>query len=93
MYIAPFSPIFPILTYRSLAVTKGQGQPGVIIFIKFVELESPMLHAKFQDHRTSGVGEEDFKAFTICGHGDLLSHVTWTILLAHLSRKAHKVSL
>ena len=38
----------------------GQGQPRVIIYINFVELESPMLHAKFQDHRTSGSGEEDF---------------------------------
>ena len=41
----------------------GQGQPRVIIYIKFVELESPMLHAKFQDHRTSGSGEEDFLRF------------------------------
>ena len=38
----------------------GRGQPRVIIYINFVELESPMLHAKFQDHRTSGSGEEDF---------------------------------
>ena len=38
----------------------GQGQPRVIIYINFVELESQMLHAKFQDHRTSGYGEEDF---------------------------------
>ena len=30
----------------------GQGQPRVIIYINFVELESPMLHAKFQGHRT-----------------------------------------
>ena len=30
------------------------------IYINFVELESPMLHAKFQEHRTSGSGEEDF---------------------------------
>ena len=30
------------------------------MFIKFVELESLMQHAKFQDHRTSGSGEEDF---------------------------------
>ena len=37
-----------------------QGQPRVIIYINFVELESPMLHAKFQDSRTSGSGEEDF---------------------------------
>ena len=33
------------------------------IYIHFVELESPMLHAKFQDHRTSGSGEEDFLRF------------------------------
>ena len=38
----------------------GQGHPRVIIYINFVELESPMLHAKFQDHRTSDSGEEDF---------------------------------
>ena len=38
----------------------GQGQPRVIIYITFVQLESPMLHAKFQDHMTSGSGEEDF---------------------------------
>ena len=31
----------------------------VIIYINFVELESLMLHAKFQYHRTSGSGEED----------------------------------
>ena len=31
----------------------------VIIYIKFIELEFPILHAKFQDHRTSGSGEED----------------------------------
>ena len=29
-----------------------------------------MLHAKFQDHRISSSGEEDFlKVFTIYGHG------------------------
>ena len=32
----------------------------VTIYTNFVELESPMLHAKFQDHRTSDSGEEDF---------------------------------
>ena len=32
-----------------------------------------MLQAKFQDHRTSGSGEEDFlKVFTIYGHGATL---------------------
>ena len=36
-----------------------------------------MLHAKFQDHRTSGSGKEDFQRFfTIYGHGGHLGHVT-----------------
>ena len=34
----------------------GQGQPRVIINIYIVEIGSLMLHAKFQDHRTSGPG-------------------------------------
>ena len=39
-----------------------------------------MLHAKFQDHRTSGSEKRRFfKVFTIYGHGDHLGHVTWTI--------------
>ena len=39
-----------------------------------------MLQAKFQDHRTSDSGEEDFlRFFTIYGHGGHLGHVTWTI--------------
>ena len=40
--------------------TIGQSQPRVVIYINFVELESPMLHAKFQDHMTFGSGGEDF---------------------------------
>ena len=41
-----------------------------------------MLHAKFQDHRTSGsAGEDFFKVFTIYGHGGHLGHVTWTIYI------------
>ena len=36
-----------------------------------------MLHAKFQDHRPFGSGEEEvFKVFTIYGHGGHLGHVT-----------------
>ena len=31
----------------------------VIIHIEFIDIEYPMLHAKFQGHRTSGSGEED----------------------------------
>ena len=38
-----------------------------------------MLHAKFQDHRTSCSGKVFFKDFTIYGHGGHLGHVTWTI--------------
>ena len=41
-----------------------------------------MIHAKFQNPRTSGSGEEDFlKVFTIYGHGGHLGHVTWTIYI------------
>ena len=52
-----------------------------------------MLHAKFQDHRTLGSGEEDFlKVFTIYGHGGHLGHVTCTNyinFLSHFSRRIH----
>ena len=41
-----------------------------------------MLHAKFQGHRTSGSGGEDFlRFFTIYGHGGHLGHVIWTIYI------------
>ena len=36
----------------------GQGHYRVIIYINFVDLECPMLQAKFQDHRISGSGED-----------------------------------
>ena len=52
-----------------------------------------MLRARFQDHRTSGSGEEDFfKVFTIYGHGDHLGHVTCIIyinFLSHFLGKLH----
>ena len=35
-----------------------------------------MLHAMFQDHRTSGSGEDFFKDFTIYGPDGHLGHVT-----------------
>ena len=39
-----------------------------------------MLHAKFQDHRTSGSGEEGFQRFLqYMGHGHHLGHVIWTL--------------
>ena len=40
-----------------------------------------MIHAKFQDHRTSGSGEDDFFSFFFSkyGYGGHLCHVTWNI--------------
>ena len=38
----------------------GQGYRRIMIYITFVELYCLVLHAKFQDHRPSGSGEEDF---------------------------------
>ena len=32
-----------------------------LIYIKFLETESVMLHAKFQNHRTNGSGENNFR--------------------------------
>ena len=77
MTLLQFSPLKrtgdPILPCHKI----GQGQPKVIIYINFLELESPKIHAKFQDHTTSGSGEEDFiKVLTIYGHGGHLGHVT-----------------
>ena len=53
-----------------------------MIYINFVELHCLMLHAKFQNHRPSGSGEEDFlKDFAIYSHGGQLGNVTWTIYI------------
>ena len=52
------------------------------MYLNFVELESPMLHAKSQDHSTSGSGKEDFLRFLpYIGHGGHLGHVTWIIYI------------
>ena len=40
-----------------------------------------MLHAKFQDHRTSVLEEKIFNGFTLYGRGGHLVHVTWTIYI------------
>ena len=40
-----------------------------------------MLHTKFQGHRSTGSGEEDFKVFTINGHGSHVGHVTQLICI------------
>ena len=50
-----------------------------------------MLHAKFQDHRTSGSGRL-FKVFAIYEHGGHLGHVNCTIyinLRFHFPRRLH----
>ena len=59
----------------------GKGHPKVMINYKnFVEFLSLMLHAKFQNHRSSGTG--DFlKVFAIYSHGGHLGLVTLTIYI------------
>ena len=60
-----------------------QGHPKVMIYINFVELLSLVFHAKFQNHRPSVSGEEDFlKAFAIYSHGGHLGHVTLAIYIS-----------
>ena len=38
-----------------------------------------MFHTKFQGHWSTGSGEENFKVFTIYGHGSHVGHVTQPI--------------
>ena len=53
-----------------------------MIYTNFIELYCLMLHAKFQNHRPSGSGEEDFlKVFAIYSHGGHPGHVTLTIYI------------
>ena len=54
-----------------------------MIYITFVELHCLVLHAKFQDHRPSGSGEEDF--YAIYSHGSHLGHVTCIIYITFSS--------
>ena len=52
-----FLTLFPIQTHRRPNLTLSlnwPAQPSVIIYIHFVELESSMFHAKFQDILISG---------------------------------------
>ena len=59
-YIFLFFPI-PMHGRPKLICRKiGQGFPRDMIYINFVELYSQILHTKFQDHRPSGSGKEDF---------------------------------
>ena len=52
-----------------------------MIYTNFVELLSLMLHAKFQNHRPSGSGEEFLKVFAIYSHGGHIGHVTLVIYI------------
>ena len=56
-----------------------------MIYINFVELQSLMLHTKFQNHWPSGSGEKDFKGFSIYSHSGHLGHVTLNIYINFLS--------
>ena len=58
-----------------------------MIYINFVELQSLMLHTKFQNQWPSGSEEEDrfLKVFSIYSHGGHLGHVTLTIYINFLS--------
>ena len=39
-----------------------------------------MLHTKFHDNRSTGLGAEDFlRVFALYGHGGHLGHVTWIL--------------
>ena len=38
-----------------------------------------MLHAKFQDHKKYGSGENILKVFDIYGRGGHLGHVIWNV--------------
>ena len=61
-----FVTVFPIQMYMrpNLILLKNRSwSTRVIIYINFVELGPLMLHAKFQDHRTSVSGEEYSKGF------------------------------
>ena len=53
-----------------------------MIYIMFVELHSPMLRAKFQNHRPSDSEEENFlKVFAMYSHGGHFGHVTLTFYI------------
>ena len=66
-----------ISTISKFGEIDGQGQPRVINYINFVDLECLMVHAKFQDQGTSG-------SVVICiyVHG---SHLLTKTILINLS--------
>ena len=57
-----FAKVFPIQMHRrpnlTLPSNRSRSNQGHCLYKTLVELESPMLHTKFQDHRTLGSGED-----------------------------------
>ena len=62
-YLTSWPDICTINNFHQICNKIGQGQPRVIIHINFVDLESPMVYAKFKNHGTSGSEEEDIERF------------------------------
>ena len=56
LHLIPFYYFFPFECISELRV---------MIYINFVELHCLLLYAKFQNHRPSGSGEEDFQRFLL----------------------------
>ena len=65
-----------------LAIKGSWSTVGHNLYI-FVEPQSSLLHAKFQDHHTSGSGEEDFKGF----YHLWAQQPSWSCDLDHLQKK------
>ena len=68
LHLIPFYYFFPFKCISELSFPCrkiGQGHPRVMIYTNFVELNRLLLHAKFQNHRPSGCGEEDFQRFLL----------------------------
>ena len=65
MTFSQFSPFTDIRRLKFKLSKVEQGHPRVMIYINFVELYCLMFHTKFQNHRPSGSGDEDFKSFLL----------------------------
>ena len=59
----------------------GKCQPRVIIYIKFVDLGSPMLHVKLKIIGPLALEKKIIKVFTRYGRGGNSGHVSWAIYM------------
>ena len=67
LHLIPFYYFFPFECISELSFPCreiGQGHPRITIYINFVEFNCLLLHAKFQNRRPSGSGE-DFQRFLL----------------------------